>query len=622
MRAQTYSIKKTVSQRAKEASHLFTKVFVILKVHYKGKGMLRFFFSSNGKKLMKKFFNKVFFIIINRDKEEQEKLMVYADWRKKNSPTEEDYKSYKINAEKFSYKPLISILVPVYNTPKDFLEATLRSVTDQIYSNWELCLAEDNSSSPETKEVLKKYATLDSRIKIVFRETKGDVSTCLNSAAEMATGDFCAFMDDDDLLAREALYEVVKFLNEKPEADFIYSDEDKIDSEGLHLKPCFKPSWSPDDLLSRNYIGHLAIMRSSVFKEIGNLKTSFEGSQDYDIYLRFTEKTKNIFHLPKILYHRRMHENEVALNDQAYNADKKAVEDAIARRGEPGEVIILGEEMPDFYTIRYKIKEQKKVSIIIPAKNKSELLRQCVDSIFRKTTYKNFEVIVVDNGSTEKEFLGLVKSYEKKYSGYFFSYVYAIPFNFSKLINFGAEKATGEYLLLLNNDTEVITADWLEAMIEQAQRPSIGVVGVKLLFPDETIQHAGIVFDENSLPIHIFAGDDKLLYNPQLNSITNYPALTAACIMVRKSVFSALKGFDEGFAVEFNDIDFCLRALQEGYFNVYIPHVELYHYESVSRGKSSDSKKGFEKYYQEKNLFASKIKSQLIQLESGVKRQF
>ena len=616
MSSDVLKLRNSFRSRAKKVTGLFTKVFVILKAHYQGKGVFHFFFSSTGKKLVKKFFKKIFTIVINNDKEEKKKLEAYADWKKKNTPTEAAYNQYKIDAENFSYKPKISILVPVYNTPSHFLEATIGSVLDQVYTNWELCLADDNSPSKETKEVLMKYEALDARIKVVYRKENGHISACTNSAIEISTGEFCILFDHDDLLAKEALFEIVNFLTTKPEADFIYSDEDKTDGEGLFMEPHFKPGWSPDNLLSRNYPGHLTTMRSSILKEIGGFTIGLEGSQDYDIYLRFTEKTKNIYHLPKVLYHWRMHENSVALNTHskpyAYIAGQKAIAAAIERRGEPGEVIMHTEEMLGFYTIRYKIKEYKKVSIIIPAKNKHELLQQCVDSIFSKSTYPDFEVIVVDNGSTEKEFLELVSHYESKYKGKFFSYVENIPFNFSKLINSGARKATGDYLLLLNNDTEVITPDWIEAMLEQAQRDSIAVVGAKLLFPDETVQHAGIVFDENNLPFHIFAGDDKHLYNLQLNAINNYPALTGACIMIKRKVFEALNGFDENFAVEFNDIDFCLRALEKGLFNVYLPHVELYHYESVSRGKSHDSKKGFETYYEEKNRFNSKANLELI----------
>ena len=608
--------KNSFSGRIKKATGLFTKVFVILKSHYNGKGIFHFFFSNAGKKLVKKFFAKIVAIVINNDKEERKKLEAYADWKRKNTPTEEEYLQFKKESEKFSYQPKVSILVPVYNAPPHFLEATIESVLSQVYTNWELCLADDNSPSEETKAVLKKYEALDPRIKVVYRPKNGHISACTNSAIEIATGEFCALFDHDDLLPKEALYEVVKFLNTTPTADFIYSNEDKTDGEGAFLEPSFKPSWSPDNLLSRNYLGHLAVMRTSILKEIEGFTIGLEGSQDYDIYLRFTERTKNIYHLPKILYNWRMHENSVALNTYskpyAYIAGQKAIEAAIARRNEPGEVIMHTEEMLGFYTIRYKIKEHKKVSIIIPAKNKAELLQQCVDSIFNKSTYKNFEVVVVDNGSTDKEFLDLVELYTNKYPGQFISYPYDIPFNFSKLINFGAKKAKGDYLLLLNNDTEVITPDWIEGMVEQAQRDSIGVVGVKLLFPDDTIQHAGVVFDENNLPIHIFAGDNKHLYNLQLNAINNYPALTGACVMIRRSVFEELKGFDENFAVEFNDIDFCLRAIEKGYFNIYIPHVELYHYESLSRGKSHDSKQGFEKYYEEKTRFSSKTNFELI----------
>ena len=609
-------IKNSFRSRIKKVIGLFTKVFVILQAHYKGKGIFHFFFSPTGKKLIKKFFRKIFAIVLNDNKEEKKKLLAYADWKKNNSPSENDYIQFKKEAEALSYKPKISILVPVYNTPIDFLIATIDSVINQVYTNWELCLADDNSPDEAVKNLLRKYEALDPRIKVAYRTQNGHISACTNSAIEIATGEFCVLFDHDDLLAKEALFEIVKFLNSTPKADFIYSDEDKTDGFGLFMEPHFKYSWSPDNLLSRNYPGHLTTLRTAILKEIGGFTIGLEGSQDYDVYLRFTEKTKNIYHLPKILYHWRMHENSVALNTYskpyAYIAGQKAIAAAIARRNEPGEVIMHTEEMLGFYTIRYKIKEFKKVSILIPAKNKPELLRQCVDSIFSKSTYKNFEVIVIDNGSTDKGFMELVAAYENKFPGQFKSYVHDIPFNFSKLINFGASKAQGDYLLLLNNDTEVITPDWIEAMVEQAQRDSIGVVGAKLLFPDETIQHAGIVFDENNMPVHIFAGDYKHLYNLQLNAINNYPALTGACVMVKKQLFETLNGFDENFAVEFNDIDFCLRATEQGLFNVYLPHVELYHYESVSRGKSHDSKKGFETYYEEKNRFNLKTNPALI----------
>jgi glycosyltransferase involved in cell wall biosynthesis len=497
--------------------------------------------------------------------------------------------------------------VPVYNTPPDYLEAAINSVLNQVYPNWELCLADDNSPSQETKRILEKYAALDFRIKVVFRKSNGHISACTNSAMEIATGEFCALFDHDDLLEKAALFEVVNFLNKNPQADFIYSDEDKTDGNGLFMHPHFKPSWCPDNLLSRNYIGHLTTLRTSILKEIGGFKEGLEGSQDYDLYLRYTEKTKNIFHIPKVLYHWRMHENSVAQNTYskpyAYIAGKKAIEEALLRRNEKGSVEMLEEDMLGFYSIRYEIKEYKKVSIIIPAKNKPELLKQCVDSIFSKTTYKNFEVIIIDNGSNEKEFLNLVEGYKNQYKNQFVCYPYDIPFNFSKLINYGAGKATGDYLLLLNNDTKVITPDWVEAMVEQAQRASIGVVGAKLLFPDDTVQHAGIIFDEKNIPRHIFAGESKYLYNLQLNSINNYPALTGACQMIKRSVFELLHGYDEELAVEFNDIDFCLKAIQHKLYNVYLPHVELYHYESVSRGNSHDNKGTYEKYQRESKSF-------------------
>jgi glycosyltransferase involved in cell wall biosynthesis len=593
--------------RFKKGANLVAKVLVILKIQYQDKGLWNFLFSATGKKLVVKFFKKIVSIVVNNDIEERKKLEDYTQWRRKNVPAEEYYSKAELRIKNFTYSPKISVLVPVYNTPPAYLEAAVNSLLGQLYANWELCLADDNSTSPETKQVLEKYAALDLRIKVVFRKNNGHISASTNSALQLATGEFCALFDHDDLLVKEALYEVVNFLNENPQADFIYSDEDKTDGEGVFMQPHFKPSWCPDNLLSRNYIGHLTVVRTSILKEIGGFKEGLEGSQDYDLYLRYTERTKNIFHLPKVLYHWRMHENSVAFNtyskSYAYLAGKKAIEEALLRRKEEGRVEMLEDDMLGFYSIRYEIKEYKKVSIIIPAKNKMELLKQCVDSIFSKSTYKDFEVIVIDNGSTEKDFFDLIENYSNKYKNKFVCYHYDVPFNFSKLINYGAEKASGDYLLLLNNDTKIITPDWIEAMVEQAQRASIGVVGAKLLFPDETVQHAGIIFDKISMPKHVFAGESKYLCNLPLNSINNYPAITGACQMIKRSLFEFLHGYDEDFAIEFNDIDFCLKAIKQGYYNVYLPHVELYHYESVSRGSSHSTAEKYERYLKEHERF-------------------
>lgn len=588
-------------------------IFISIHSQNKDKGAfatVRFFFSKSGGKLIKKFCNHFFSVILNNDLENKKKQLAYDAWLKKHMPLEVDFAAFAKDQESFRYNPVISILVPVYNTNPAYLRETIESVKQQIYPHWELCLADDHSKKEETKAALREYVGTDPRIKIVFHEINSHISETTNSALAVSTGEYSALLDHDDLLTKDALYQVVKLLNAHPDADFIYSDEDKTDGEGRYMHPHFKPNWCPDNLLSRNYLGHLAVLRSSILKGINGFTKGLEGSQDYDIYLRFIEKGKNVYHIPKILYRWRMHEESVAMNTYskpyAYIAGQKAIEAALERRNEPGTVTMHEGEMLGFYTIRYKIKEPKKVSIVIPTKDKTSLLKQCIDSIFEKSTYPDFEIIVVDNGSSEEEFFKLMERYKQKYPSTFFCHRHDIPFNFSTLINYGSAQAKGEYLLLLNNDTKVISPDWIEGMVEQAQRRSTGVVGAKLLFPNNTIQHAGIIFDEKGMVKHLFAGDHKDLYNRFCNSINNYPALTGACIMVRKELFETLGKFEEQFAVEYNDIDFCLKVLSAGYFNVYIPHVELYHYESVSRGSSHASGEKFQQHLKERTAFLGK----------------
>jgi GT2 family glycosyltransferase len=587
--------------------NLWTKGVVIIKSIHAEESFLSYLFSRKGWRLVKKAIYKSFLILTNQDFSSKIKNADYQKWCKENMPKEVDFESFKQTLQLFSYRPTISILIPVYNTPIPFLTASIESVLAQIYPHWELCLADDCSPNEEVRRLIARYAQSDSRIKVVFRTENGHISECSNSALSISTGTYCALFDHDDLLAKDALYQMVVALNEDPSLDLIYSDEDKT-TDGLSFtEPHFKPKWSPDSLLSRNYIGHLTLIRTNLLKEINGFRKEYDGSQDYDLYLRLTEKTDRIKHLPKVLYHWRMHEKSVAANTYskpyAYIAGQKALEAALERRNEPGTVEMLEEEMLGFYSIRYTLQQKSKVSIIIPARNKSELLEQCVTSIFKLTTYESFEVIVVDNGSDEKKFHDLIKRYESLYGERFKCYRHNIPFNFSALINFGASKANGDYLLLLNNDTKVITRDWLEKMMEQCQRPSIGVVGVKLFFPDNTIQHAGIVLEKSGFARHVYVGSPKNTDNQYLHAVNNYPALTGACIMIRQNVFEEVGGFDERFAVEYNDIDFCLKAIGKGYFNIFLPSVELYHYESVSRGNSHATREKYERHLKEHQLF-------------------
>lgn len=496
----------------------------------------------------------------------------------------------------FGYKPTISIIMPVYNTPQHFLREAIESVLSQVYPYWELCIADDASNKSYVRTVLEEYLSKDSRIKVAFRTENGHISRASNSAIEIATGEFIALLDHDDLLTPDALYEVALVLNRYPEADMIYSDEDKIDDQNQLKEPFFKPDWCPDSFLSRMYTCHLGTYRRSLINEIGGFRAGYEGSQDYDLVLRFTEKTKNIFHIPKILYHWRIHSASTAssLDSKTYAVDaaKKALSDAISRRGEPG-VVVPAPCPAGYHIVRYHIDTYDLVSIIIPTKNLGYIVDKCLTSIFEKTTYPNYEVILIDNGSTEQTTLDVIRKWKDKEPNRFKCYPLDIPFNYSKINNFAVKCAQGKYLLFLNNDTEVITSDWIEAMVEQAQRPSIGSVGALLLYPDDTIQHAGVVAGiggvANHCHKHFTVGSPG--YFNHINTVNNFSSVTAACLMCRRDVFEEVEGFEEELAVAFNDVDFCFKLVEKGYKNIYLPHVVLYHYESKSRGIEDNAEK-------------------------------
>jgi len=513
----------------------------------------------------------------------------YRLWLNEHYPRQEDLRKMAETVSALSYQPKISIVVPVYNPPEQYLREAIESVMQQVYPNWELCLADDASSAPHVKPILEEYAAKDSRIKVVFRQENGHISRSSNSALEVATGEYVSLLDHDDLLTPDALYEVVLLLNRHPEADMIYSDEDKIDENEFHKDPFFKPQWCPDSFLSRMYTCHLGTYRRSLLEKIGGFRVGFEGSQDYDLVLRFTEQTDKIFHIPKVLYHWRIHLSSAASGSEAkpyaYEAGKKAITEAIFRRGEPGEV----RDVPNYlghYIIRYQLQQRDRVSIIIPTRDLGDVLDRCLSSIFTKTDYPDYEVIVVDNGSQEDKTLRILDKWRDKEPERFSCHRLDIPFNFSKLNNYAVGKTEGKYLLFLNNDTEVKKADWLTAMVEQAQRPSVGAVGTLLLYPDDTIQHAGVIMGIGGIGAHshkYFPGVTPGYFGHVIG-INNVTAVTAACLMCRRQVFAEVGGFDEQLTVAYNDIDLCLKMLEKGYRNIYIPHAVLYHHESKSRG--------------------------------------
>ncbi|MEH2069892.1 MAG: glycosyltransferase [Nostoc sp.] len=516
----------------------------------------------------------------------------YQKWLNQNYPNQIALQKMGETAELLAYKPTISLIMPVFNTPACFLQEAIESVLNQVYPYWELCIADDYSTNNSVREILEDYSSKDSRIKVVFRTENGHISRCSNSAIEIATGEFLALLDHDDLLTPDALYEIALLLNKHPEADMIYSDEDKIDENCKLRDPFFKPDWCPDSFLSRMYTCHLGTYRRELVVAIGGFRIGYEGSQDYDLVLRLTEKTTKIFHIPKILYHWRIHSQSAASKpDQkpyAVKAAEKALVDALVRRGEHGRVT-QARNLVGHYIIRYTIDDYKLVSIIIPTRDLGNVLDKCLTSIFEKTTYPNYEVILIDNGSQEENTANIISKWQQKESSKFRCYQLDIPFNYSKINNYAVNQANGDYLLFLNNDIELITPDWMNAMVEQAQRPSIGAVGALLLYPDNTIQHAGVIIGIGGVAghSHKYYPAESAGYFDQILTANNYSAVTAACLMCRRETFEAIGGFEEELAVAFNDVDLCLKLVKLGYRNIYLPHVMLYHYESKSRGSDN-----------------------------------
>ena len=514
---------------------------------------------------------------------------LYALWRRLHTPRPSDLQEQRERSRLFSYRPTISILLPVCDPSLDFFEQTLQSVLAQSYTQWELCIADDASTNPGVRDLIEEYVKRDPRIKVVYRRQNGHISASTNSALALASGEFCAFLDHDDLLAPEALYQNVQALNLNPGIEVLYSDEDKIDERNKHFSPSFKPQWCPDSLLARNYIAHFLVARTSLVREVGGAREGFEGSQDHDLILRLTERAQQVYHIPRVLYHWRSHAESTAesilAKPYALDAGIRAVQEAIARRGEPGEVRHW-DGAPGYYDIRYHVASAGKVSVIIPTRDQASVLQSCLSSLFDLTDYPDFEVVLIDNNSTQADTFALLQGYQAKYGERFRVLHVPIPFNFSLLMNAGAAEARGEYLLLLNNDTEIKQSDWMRRMVEQAQRPSIGCVGPQLLFPNGMIQHGGVAIGRTGTAVHLFCGADPreagYFYWSQV--LNNLSAVTGACLMVRREVYHQVGGFDPELVVDFNDIDFCLRVRESGLNNVYVGNVQVCHHESLSRG--------------------------------------
>ena len=510
----------------------------------------------------------------------------YLKWLKKN----EEKTIYK----KLDYTPLISFVIPVYNVSSKLLTKCLKSILNQKYENIEICIADDCSTNKKTINTLKKFEKKYNNIKVVYRKSNGHISEASNSALELVSGKYVAMMDNDDVIPENAIYEMVLALNKDKTIDMIYTDEDKLDYNGLRCDPHFKSDYAPDTLLSVNYFCHFTLLRTSILKKIGGWKKGYEGSQDHDLFLRFTENASNIYHLPKILYHWRKipGSTSIGLNQKNYAVinGKKAVEDSLKRRKVDG-IVHIDSKTP-YYYIEYTYKKEPLVSIIIPTKDYAKTLSDCLKSIYEKTVYKNFEVIVIDNNSIKPETFKLFDEYKNKYSN--FKVIKAdMEFNYSKINNLAIKEARGEYILLLNNDTEVITPEWINYMVGYAMQNHIGAVGSKLIYPDNTIQHGGVMLGMGGVAGHAFVNEDRNSIGTfgRLSVPYNYSAVTAACLMVKKSKYIEVGGLTEELTVAYNDVDFCLKLVNKGYYNVFLPMVELYHFESKSRGQEDTVEK-------------------------------
>lgn len=501
-----------------------------------------------------------------------------------------DRRKISARTRQMKHKPLISVVMPVYNVAEVWLRRAIESVRSQLYPHWELCVADDNSPSPHVRAVLEEYARKDSRIKVVFRRENGHISVASNSALELATGEYIALLDHDDELAAHALYMVAEEINAYPEADLIYSDEDKITEEGKRYEPYFKTDWNPDLFYSQNFVSHLGVYRASIVKKIGGFRPGYEGSQDYDLVLRVVEQIpeSHIRHIPHVLYHWRAIPGSVILGgkDYAHEAARRAIQSHLRRKGSHAEVIAAHY---NFHRVVYPIQEDAPlVSLIIGTRDGVDLLRQALDGILNRTDYSPLEVIIIDNGSSDERTLAYLRELAQDERVRVVRY--DAPFNFSAINNLGVSLARGEVIGLINNDIDVISPGWLREMVSHALRREIGAVGAKLYYVDDRIQHAGILLGYSGVALHAHKFFDKKSggYASRAQLIQNYSAVTGACLVMRREVFEEVGGLDEvNLAVAYNDIDLCLRVREKGYRVLWTPYAELYYLESATRGSDA-----------------------------------
>lgn len=493
-------------------------------------------------------------------------------------------------SKEMDYRPLFSIILPTYNTPKKWLKRCIESVRKQVYPFWELCIADDASSKPHVRKILNDYKRKDSRINVTFRETNGHISAASNSAIELATGDFLALLDHDDELSAHALYSIAKELNKDPSLDMLYTDEDKIDAKGRRFAPHFKPDWNPDMLLSQNYVCHLTVIRKTLVDNIGGFREGYEGSQDYDLILRASRATtpKRIKHISRVCYHWRAVEGSTALSldfkDYCTASSRKAVSDHLEALELPAQAVA---GVPAcIHRVAFCWESYPLISIIIPTKNRVDLLKPLVEDILWSTAYEKIELIIIDHESDEPETCEFLQNMA------LLPRVKILPyegeFNYSRMNNLAVHESNGDVLVFLNNDLHVLTDDWLVEMLGHVLRPDIGAVGAKLYFPDDTIQHAGLILGINGgIAESQFQGlpREEIGFAGRTHILQNISAVTAACMMIRRRVFDEVGGFDEeNLKVAFNDVDLCLELRKLGYRNLFTPFAQFHHFESASRG--------------------------------------
>lgn len=526
--------------------------------------------------------------------------MPYADWiREVEAPRCPDTATQQARSAGWTWQPRVSVLLPTWNTPPALLRACLDSVLAQGYPHWELCIADDASTQPAVREILTEYAAREPRIRIAWRAANGHIAEASNSALALASGEFVALLDHDDCLAPHALWQIVEALQRRPQAQLLYSDEDKIDDAGQRRDPHLKPDWMPDLLLAQNYLSHLGVYRRALVEAVGGFRRGYEGSQDHDLALRCIERIADpadIVHVPHVLYHWRMTAGSTALDrdakDYASEAGRRAVQDHVDRC-HPG--VRVETVAPGLYRTHWPLPAQPpRVSLIIPTRDQHDLLRTCVESILQRTTYPDYELLVVDNQSSCPRTLAYLDEIAATPGGRVRVLRWDAPFNYSAINNFAATQAGGSVIGLVNNDIEVISPHWLDEMVAHALRPDIGCVGAKLHYPDRTIQHAGVVLGIGGIANHLMRGLPSTSPGPfgRLWTTWNPSAVTAATLLLRRAVWDAVGGLDAAsLPVAFNDVDLCLKARALGLRNLWTPHAELIHHESVSRGADTSPAK-------------------------------